>query len=189
LCGTCCTRARACPIVSHGGIHRVRRRRPAAGRALVLLPGRVLQLPARRRGSIALSIKVLATWYTLSPLSISTRCPDLISLPDGICICPPPPCARTTLCGWCPIGAPCGWCSCPQATPRPYPDAPRALPTPRPPSQRPARRLPPSRRLGGTRSALLTLPNILLCHCAAAGIHQGLRGGGQGQGIVLQGFH
>lgn len=47
----------------HGGIHRVRRRRPAAGRALVLLPGRVLQLLARRRGAIAQSIKVLTTWY------------------------------------------------------------------------------------------------------------------------------
>jgi hypothetical protein len=89
LCGTCCTRARACPIVSHGRIHHVRRRRPAAGCALVLLPGRVLQLPARRRGAIAQSIKVLTTWYALSPLSISTWCPDLSSLPDGICICPP----------------------------------------------------------------------------------------------------
>jgi hypothetical protein len=39
--------------------------------------------------AIAQSIKVLTTWYALSPLSISTRCPDLISLPDGICICPP----------------------------------------------------------------------------------------------------
>ena len=39
--------------------------------------------------AIAQSIKVLTTWYALSPLSISTRCQDLSSLPDGICICPP----------------------------------------------------------------------------------------------------
>jgi hypothetical protein len=48
-------------------------------------------------------------------------------------------------------------------TPRPL-----ALPTPPPPpppSQCPARHLPPSRRLGDTGSALLTLPNILLSHC------------------------
>jgi hypothetical protein len=39
--------------------------------------------------AITQSIKVLTTWYALSPLSISTRCPDLSSLPDEICICPP----------------------------------------------------------------------------------------------------
>jgi hypothetical protein len=94
-------------------------RRPATGHALVLLPGRVLQLPARRRGAHLLHRAIHQGPHhlvrPLPPLSISTRCSDLSSLPDGICICPPLLRARDRCAGirrtggtrsswWAPVG-------------------------------------------------------------------------------------